>query len=69
MGASFDPKLLTYPCEFTFTGNLPKEMSATLFTFSFPCKGAIYHDESALVALTLCAIFRTFFRTVDRVLQ
>ena len=41
----------------------------TLFTFSFPWKGVIYHDESALVALTLWATFRIFFQTVDRVLQ
>ena len=58
--ASFDPKLLTYPFKFTFTGHT---------FYSFPRKGVIYHDESALVALTLWATFRIFFQTVDRVLQ
>ena len=53
MGASFDLKLLTYPCKFTVTVYLPKEMSVTLDTFSFPCKGVIYYGESPLVALTL----------------
>ena len=53
MGASFDLKLLKYPCKCTVTGYLPEEMSVILGTFSFPCKGVIYCGESTLVALTL----------------